>query len=157
MLMLVETLLFLGFVMSSEAENGPVFADYVPTTIAGIFFVIQFFIFMYNFNFEGVPILTWIGWLLLIPGFLLISLSRSSLKNQATMEEGKGWMYASVILKLRGDRLIRHPFLVGWFMISVALSMISQNWLSIFCMGIQLPLIIFTIYNEMVPSENNEA
>lgn len=152
MLMLVDYLMFLGFVMTTEVENNSGKVDYVPTTIAGVFFVIQFSIFVYSFNFNGIPILTWIGWLLLIPGFLLISLSKSALKNQATIEERKDWLYVSVSLKLRGNTLIRHPLLVGWFMMSVALAMISQNWLGIFCMEIQLPLIVFTNYSEMIPN-----
>ena len=139
--------------MTSEAEIHPVLADYVPTAIAGVFFVIQFFMFMYDFNFLGVPTITLIGWLLLIPGFLFITLSKSALKDTASKEEGGEWMYTPVIFKLRDNRIFRHPFLVGWFLMSIALAMISQNWISIFCMGVQLPLIVFAIYNRTISNE----
>ena len=148
--------MFLGFVMSIEEENGPMYVDYVPTTLAGLFFAVQFMIFMYNFNFYGVPIFTWIGWLLLLPGFLLISLSKSPLKNETSIEEGIGWKYTPSILRRSSNRLLRHPFLLGWLMICIALAMISQNWLSIFCMGLQLPLIVFSIYYETISGENEE-
>ena len=157
MLMLVEFLKFLGFVMSSEEENGPLHVDYIPTTLAGIFFALQFMIFMYNFNFNGVPIITWIGWLLLIPGFLLISLSRLSPKNETSVNEGNGWKHTPAILKQSNYKLLRHPFLYGWLMLCVALAMISQYWLSIFCMGFQIPLIVFTVYNKVNSSENHDA
>lgn len=143
--------------MTSEEEIHTVLADYVPTAIAGIFFVIQFFMFMYDFNFLGVPTLALAGWLLLIPGFLLITLSKSALKDTASKEEGGEWIHTPVILKLRGNRLLHHPFLVGWFMMSIALAMISQNWISIFCMGVQLPLIVFVIYNRTISSENDNT
>lgn len=130
MLMMDRRFLFVGFVMLTETENESDFKDRAAATMAGIFFIIQFVIFMYNYNFNGLSFLTWIGWLLLIPGFLLISLSESTLKTH----------------RMNGFySLLRHPFSVGWLMMSVALVMISQNWFSFFCMGIQLPFIIFRI------------
>jgi hypothetical protein len=94
---------------------------------------------MYSYNFLGITILTLIGWVLLIPGFLLISLSETTLKKNPSTD--------TLIEAKRVDNLLRHSFSIGWMMMSVALALISQYWLSIFFMGIQLPLIMFNIYS----------
>ncbi len=155
MLMVVDFLMIVGFAMPTETERGSVFVEYFPTTIAGIFFMVQFFVFMYDFNFNGVVPIAFLGWLVLIPGFLLISLSKSSAKKEDSERIGKKWMHSPITLNLDGTRIIRHPFLFGWILIIVGLPMISQNWLTVFCLGIQLPLIVFVIYSDTESNEKN--
>jgi hypothetical protein len=118
--------------------------DTIPTMVAGIFFMVQFYLFTIYFNFVGIPQLVWIGWLLLLPGFLLISLAKLAITKCGESDE-EAWISIQ-ISSSRFDRVFRHPFLLGWLLIVIALAMITQYWLCIFCMGIQVPLILFTIY-----------
>jgi protein-S-isoprenylcysteine O-methyltransferase Ste14 len=148
MLMLFGTFLFLGFVMPKESENQYDFKDHVAASIAGIFFLIQFFIFMYYYNFNGESFLRWIGWLLLIPGFLLLTLSVSTLKKHGAPEEGKSWVHTTLNVQQGVYGIVRHPFSIGWILIVIALALVSQYWISILCMGVQMPLILLDIYRE---------
>ncbi|MHA2397087.1 MAG: hypothetical protein ACXAC0_10315 [Candidatus Thorarchaeota archaeon] len=129
----------MGIVMPTESERRLERRNRILTLIAGFSFVLQFLLFMYSYNFLGITILTLIGWVLLIPGFLLISLSETTLKKNPSTD--------TLIEAKRVDNLLRHSFSIGWMMMSVALALISQYWLSIFFMGIQLPLIMFNIYS----------
>lgn len=140
--------IFSGFVMPTESEQRSDYKDRIVLPIAGIFFFLQFVGFMYNYNFHGIIFLTWFGWLLLIPGFLLIIVSETTWKKHDTREEVHGETYVLNIVKTYVSGLTSHPLYDGWLMISVALALISQYWLTVFCMGVQIPLIIFNIYSE---------
>ena len=128
--------------MPSISERRVDFKDNIVLPLAGIFFILQFCFFMYNFNFQGLEFITIIGWLFLIPGFLLVSVSQSVWKTQDTRDDVPS-IVAEYILGFTS-----HPLTDGWLMMSVALAMISQHWIVVLCMGVQVPLIIFNIYDE---------
>ncbi|MHA1964081.1 MAG: methyltransferase family protein [Candidatus Thorarchaeota archaeon] len=134
--------------MSREPKRGYDVKDHVAASIAGIFFLIQFIVFMYHYNFNGESFLRWIGWLLLIPGFLLLILSVSTLKKHGALEEGKSWVHTTLNVQQGVYGIVRHPFSIGWILIVIALALVSQYWVSILCMGVQMPLILLDIYSE---------
>lgn len=148
MLMLDELIIFLVFVMQTEEERKSNSMDQIAELIAGIFFIIQFLVFMYSYNFQGIELLRWFGWLLLIPGFLFITLSITSLKKHGFHEDGKSWVFTTVLVRQGVYGIVRHPFSLGWTMLAIALALVSQFWLSINCMIVQLPLIIFYSIHE---------
>ncbi|MFW9835346.1 MAG: hypothetical protein ACFFEK_15200 [Candidatus Thorarchaeota archaeon] len=118
---------------SSDSELG--FKRKSARTFAGIVFFMQIlFFFMYSFNFNGLPLFLFIGWILLIPGFLLLGVS--------------GFNSDQNRLKNLVSRLTPHPLPDGWLMVCVAAAMISQHWFSYICVLIQLPIIIFVFYYE---------
>jgi hypothetical protein len=116
--------------MSTEIGRGTTSKRQPAKSIAAFVFLLQFFFFMYNYNFNGILFLTWLGWLMLIPGFLLVSLKKQNL------------------LKIENNKThLRNSFSDGWILMSIAFAMISQYWLNILFMAIQLPLVIFSVYN----------
>ena len=117
--------------------------------IAGFIFVLQFFTLMTSYNFQGILILTWIGWLFLIPGFLLMTLSISALRKYGEAEENKSWIKTTMLVDKGVYGVIRHPFSFGWIILIISLSMITQNWFSVLCMAVQIPLILVDVrYDE---------
>lgn len=117
--------------MPTEIERGSTSKNQLARLIAGIVFLIQFFYFMYSYNFNGILLLTWLGWLLLIPGFLLVSLKKQ------------------ILIKEENNRThLRHSFSVGWILMSIALALISQYWLNTLFMAMQLPLVIFSVHKD---------
>jgi hypothetical protein len=102
---------------------------------AGIVFFMQIlFFFMYFFNFNGVPLFLFIGWILLIPGFLLLCIAGFN-SNQNRVKN-----FVS--------RLTPHPLPDGWLIVCIAAAMISQHWFSYVCVLIQLPIIFWVFYYE---------
>ena len=101
---------------------------------SGIIFLLQIMLFMYFFNFNGLPLFWVVGWTLLIPGFLLLGVSRINTEDS--------WIKKSV------SRRTSQPLPDGWLIVCIALAMISQHWLSYLCVLGQLPLIIFVFYYE---------
>jgi len=100
--------------------------------IAGIIFFVQFLSFMVFFNFNGLTFFWIIGWLLLIPGFLVLGSTGFD-----SREDG---------VKKFVARITPNPIADGWFIVCIALAMISQHWTSLVCVIVQLPLIAFIYY-----------
>ena len=125
--------------MSEESRQREDYKDRLVLSIAAVFFLLQFVFFAYNYNFHGFVFLTWLGWLLLLPGFLLIMVSESTWRGRKLSDNLE-------MLKTRVSRLTPHPLFDGWLLVSLSLAMISQYWLTYFFMGFQIPLIIFNIY-----------
>ena len=130
--------------MSTKEEQGIGIKDQAAAILAGIIFIVQFFVFALNFNFQGNSMVTLIGWLLFIPSFLLIILSRSSLKsNYEACADGSTYLVQNDIY---GQ--VRHPFSLGWCLLVIALAITSQFWFSTYLMILQIPLIVFDIICE---------
>lgn len=120
----------------------------VALALGGFLFIIQFFLFMIYYDFQALEYVRFIGWLLFIPGFLLIMLSRSTLKEYGAPEEGKSWVFSTELVQRGVYSIIRHPFSIGWMIMAIDLALVSQYLLSILCVAIQLPLIAFIIVTE---------
>lgn len=137
----------LGIVMSEESEQESDLKNRVSLLIVGIFFILQFFFSFFHFNTQGVALVTLTGWLLLIPGFLLISVSESIWKR-FSVETEKGETDNPNRVKRYISGLTPHPLSDGWVLIVIALALISQDWFSFVCMGVQLPFLFVSFYNE---------
>ena len=116
--------------------------------LSGVLFVLQFFLFMFYYDFLGVVIIRWIGWILLILAFLLFTLSKSALKQHGAPEENKSWAFTTVLVQQGIYRVVRHPFSIGWIIMTIGLALVSQYWLSVLCMIMQLPLLVFGMVSE---------
>jgi protein-S-isoprenylcysteine O-methyltransferase Ste14 len=116
--------------------------------LSGVLFVMQFLLFMFYYEFSGVVIVRWIGWIFLVAAFLLLTLSKSALKQYGEPEEDKSWAFTTVLVQQGVYRIVRHPFAIGWITMAIGLAFISQYWLSSLGMVIQLPLIVFDMFNE---------
>ncbi len=134
--------------MTDESKSATSFKNQVAATAAGITFILQLYVFAYSYNFTGIEIVRWFGWLLLIPSFLLITLSITAFMKYGAIEEGKSWVYTTDFVQKGIYEIIRHPFSVGWTMFVIALAFISQHWLCIYFMGLQIPFITLVILSE---------
>jgi hypothetical protein len=125
--------------MSEESGQMKDYIDRIAPPIAAVFFLLQFVFFTYNYNFHGLVVLTWLGWILLLPGFLLIIISESTWRGQKLSVNLE-------MLKTRVSSLTPHPFIDGWLLVSLSLTLISQYWLTFFFMCVQIPLIFLNIH-----------
>lgn len=116
--------------------------------LSGVLFVLQFLLFMFYYDFSGFVVVRWIGWVLLILAFLFFTLSKSALKQHGAPEENKSWVFTTVLVQQGIYRVVRHPFSIGWIIMTIGLALVSQYWLSILCMIVQLPLIALGIVSE---------
>ena len=71
-----------------------------------------------------------------------MTLSISALRKYGETEENKSWIKTTMLVDRGVYGVIRHPFSLGWIILAISLVMISQNWFSVFCMSVQIPLIL---------------
>ena len=140
-------------ILAEKLDSTPIgrkqstFSQLAPE-LCGILFMLQILVFMFYYDFSGVVILRWIGWILLIVAFLLFTLSKSALKQHGAPEENKSWVFTTVLVQQGIYGVVRHPFSMGWIIMTIGLAFVSQYWLSILCMIVQLPLIALGIVSE---------
>jgi protein-S-isoprenylcysteine O-methyltransferase Ste14 len=140
-------------ILAEKLDSTPIgrkqstFSQLAPE-LCGILFMLQILVFMFYYDFSGVVILRWIGWILLIVAFLLFTLSKSALKQHGAPEENKSWVFTTVLVQQGIYGVVRHPFSMGWIIMTIGLAFVSQYWLSILFMIIQLPVIAFGIVSE---------
>jgi protein-S-isoprenylcysteine O-methyltransferase Ste14 len=118
----------------------------IVLAIAGTLYLLQFFVLLFLFDVQVNTVVLGIGWILIIPAFLmqLMAVSQVSLqgKSEETIQENDFGLAEAGIYGV-----VRHPLYVGWTMMAVAMAMISQNLASIVLCVIQV-ISISVLINE---------
>jgi protein-S-isoprenylcysteine O-methyltransferase Ste14 len=117
----------------------------VIVSVAGLLFLLQLISLFYYDNFDPNIIVLGIGWILLIPGFSLLSLSITALRTYGNVPEGRSWLDTTTIVMKGIYRIVRHPLYIGWIIMSASLALILQSWSSTLCAIIIIPLAIVSI------------
>lgn len=134
--------------MNSDTKVSVRKPEYVISSIAGILLLLQILLLSFYFNPELNLILLGIGWIMLVPSFLLLMLPAGVLDVFALPTEGQSCSTTEV-LKVRGPySYVRHPLYIGWMLISISLALVSQFWISIFFSIYIIPLVIMLIVLE---------
>jgi len=123
-------------------------SDYYILSVTGLLFLFQLLLLFFFFNAGLNVILLGVGWILLIPTFLLLTLSANILRRYGNAVEGKSRFHTTSLVNRGAYAIIRHPLYLGWIMMSLALVLVSQYWLSAFFSGIMIPLVLTEIQRE---------
>jgi len=134
--------------MKSDSSSAINPFDNTIESVAGLLSLVQLLLLFYFDNFGLNIIIFGLGWLMLIPSFLLLTLSLKTLKTYGDVLEGRSLVDTTVIVKKGVYGIIRHPLYVGWMLLSISLVLISQSWLSTLCALIIAPLVMIIISRE---------
>ncbi len=134
--------------MSSDLHEQTKAGDYLISSVAGLLFLFQLLLLFFFFNAGLNVILLGIGWILLIPSFLLLTLPANILRKYGNAPEEESWVHTISLVNRGAYAIIRHPLYLGWIMMSLALVLVSQYWLSAFLSGIIFPLVLTEIHRE---------
>ncbi len=134
--------------MNSDLHAEMKRSDYLISSMAGLLFLFQLLLLLFFFNAGLNVILLGIGWILLIPSFLLLTLPASILRRYGNAPEEESWVHTTALVNRGAYAVIRHPLYLGWIMMSLALVLVSQYWLSAFFSGIIIPLVLTEIHRE---------
>ncbi|MFW9960924.1 MAG: methyltransferase family protein [Candidatus Thorarchaeota archaeon] len=115
---------------------------------AGLSFLLQLLLLFYFDNFGLNIIVFGIGWLMLIPSFLLLTLSLMTLRSYGNVPDGKSLLDTTAIVTKGVYGIIRHPLYAGYMLMSISLALISQSWFSGLCAVIVIPLVVIIIHRE---------
>jgi protein-S-isoprenylcysteine O-methyltransferase Ste14 len=122
--------------------------DNTAISVAGLLFLFQLIDLFYYDNFSLNIILLGIGWILLIPSFLIICLSITALRAYGNAPKTRSLVDTTLIVTKGIYRIIRHPLYVGWILMATSLASVSQSCVSALCAAIIIPLAIVSIIRE---------
>jgi protein-S-isoprenylcysteine O-methyltransferase Ste14 len=134
-----------GREMSSDKKSPMKQYEYVISSVAGILLLFQVLLLAFYFNSQLDRILLGIGWILLIPSFLLLVLPANTLGLFDISPQERAPSERKVLEKKGMYGLVRHPLYIGWMMISLSLALISQSWLSTLFSVLIIPQVLMLI------------
>jgi len=80
--------------------------------------------------FLGIEVLWYVGWLVLVVGFLFFYLALREFKEKGGALEGESLQFTTVLVDTGVYAIIRHPQCLGGILLMCASILISQHWLS---------------------------
>ena len=117
--------------MSNERTKRP---EWKPTrkyiiqsSLMGLLAVSQIILCFLSYNWAGLKMLLYVGWIVLGASFVLCWLSASELKKKG---EEESHMATTVLVDSGLYAIVRHPMYLSWMLGILALMLLTQHWLS---------------------------
>jgi len=98
---------------------------YTPLMVLPIILVFIFY------NYLGLDLVVYVGWILLAFSVVIIFLSGHEFQNKGGVPKGKSIVRTTVLVDSGIYSVIRHPQYLGFTMLILALVLMSQHWLSV--------------------------
>lgn len=83
------------------------------------------------FNYYGLDLLMYAGWILLAFSIVIILLAGYEFQKKGGVPEGKHLVYTTVLVGSGIYAVVRHPQHLGFVLLVPALVLMSQHWLSV--------------------------
>ncbi len=141
-----------------ESENGeqearrawnPTKDELAISIISGILFLFEIIAcFFFYYNFYSVDILLYIGWILMILGFIMMAIPQFELSRKGGVPEGKSWVHTTTIVDTGIFGIVRHPLFMGWLIDILALMLISQYLITLLLGIVPFVIVVYYIYVE---------
>ena len=96
-----------------------------------VFTLLQVILAFFLYNPDGLKALFYLGWIILILGFVIGSLGVSTLKKMGGVPKGKSFVNTRVFVDSGIYSVVRHPLYLGFILLILGLTLISQHWLSV--------------------------
>jgi protein-S-isoprenylcysteine O-methyltransferase Ste14 len=120
----------------------PTWKDLVFSSIGGILFIGQIVLCFLFYNWAGLNVLLYLGWIILAVAFVLGWRARVAFEEKGRAEEGESWLATSVVVDSGVYAVVRHPMYLSFILLILALMLISQHWLSA-VFGIPIVVILY--------------
>ena len=111
-------------------------------------FIAQIILSLFFYNWAGIDLLAYIGWIILILGIIIIWKSQADFRAVVN-EDRKNWLDTTNVVDSGIYSIIRHPMYLSFMLMAIALIFISQYWIVVL-IGI---LRVLMLYYVMVEEE----
>jgi protein-S-isoprenylcysteine O-methyltransferase Ste14 len=118
----------------------PTWRDFMFPSIGGILFIGQIVLCFLFYNWAGLNVLFYFGWLILAVAIVLGWKARVAFEDEGRAQEGESWLATSGVVDSEVYAVVRHPMYLSFMLLVLALMLISQHWLSII---FGLPIVAF--------------
>jgi protein-S-isoprenylcysteine O-methyltransferase Ste14 len=130
----------------------PTWKDFIFSSIGGILFIGQIVLCFLFYNWAGLNVLWYLGWIILAVAFVLGWRARVAFEDKGGAQEGESWLATSVVVDRGVYAVVRHPMYLSFMLLILALMLISQHWLSVI---FGLPIMVFLYLGMRVEEQSN--
>lgn len=95
-----------------------------------ILFIVQIALCFFFYNWAGLNLVLYTGWILLFTGIIIFWKSQADFRVAGKKLE-KNWLDTSNVVDSGIYSVVRHPMYLAFILIAVALFLISQYWLTV--------------------------
>jgi protein-S-isoprenylcysteine O-methyltransferase Ste14 len=126
--------------------------DLVFSSVGGILFIGQIVLCFLFYNWAGLNVLLYLGWIILAVAFVLGWRARVAFEDKGGAQEGESWLATSVVVDSGIYAVVRHPMYLSFMFPILALMLISQHWLSVI---FGIPIVVFLYMGMGVEEQSN--
>jgi protein-S-isoprenylcysteine O-methyltransferase Ste14 len=130
----------------------PTGKDFIFSSIGGILFIGQIVLCFLFYNWAGLNVLLYLGWIILAVAVVLGWRARVSFEEEGGAQEGESWLRTSVVVDSGVYAVVRHPMYLSFMLLVLALMFISQHWLSVI---FGLPIMVFLYLGMRVEEQSS--
>jgi len=130
----------------------PTWKDFVFSSVGGILFIGQIVLCFSFYNWAGLNVLLYLGWIILAVALVLGWRARVAFEDKGGAQEGESWLATSVVVDRGVYAVVRHPMYLSFMLLALALMLISQHWLSVI---FGLPIVVFLYLGMRVEEQSN--
>lgn len=109
----------------------PSLKDFIPSIIYSSMLITQFILVFIYYNYYNLDFLAWIGWGILIFFLVFGGLPRRDFKKYGRVEDGKNFIYTTVLVDKGIYSIIRHPQWLCWIILSLTVTFMSQYFITV--------------------------
>jgi protein-S-isoprenylcysteine O-methyltransferase Ste14 len=111
-------------------------------------FIVQIILCLFFYNWAGIDLLAYIGWILLAFGIIILFKSQMDFRAIGKKESGKSWLDTTNIVHSGIYSIIRHPMYLSFILMALALIFMSQYWLNVIIGIIRILLLYYVMIEE---------
>lgn len=113
-----------------------------------LLFIAQIILSIFFYNWAGIDLLAYLGWIILAVGIIILYKSQKDFKAIGKRGEGKNWMDTTNIIDSGVYSIIRHPMYLAFILMAIALIFISQYWLNVIIGITRIVLLYYVMVEE---------
>jgi len=118
--------------MSKKSRNKITPKEIILSCIYGPLIVLQLVLFFFfYYNYLGIDILAYIGWILWILSIVFGILPIYTFRKKGGVPKGESYMKTTKLVDTGVYSIVRHPQYLAGLLLMIALILLTQHWLSI--------------------------
>jgi protein-S-isoprenylcysteine O-methyltransferase Ste14 len=120
----------------------PTWKDLIFSSVGGILFIGQIVLCFVFYDWAGLTVLLYLGWIILAVAVVLGWRARVAFETKGGAQEGESWLRTSAVVDSGVYAVVRHPMYLSFMLLILALMLISQHWLSV-VFGIPIVILLY--------------
>lgn len=139
----------------SKTPNKIHWREYILSCIWGPLLAAQIVLVLVfgKYNEAGFDVVMYLGWVVWVPSLVFGWMPMFVLKRKGGVKKGKSYVTTSVLVDSGIYSIVRHPQYTAGILWSLALILISQNWL-VTVLGL---VVIVLLYIDILKADKNEV